>query len=231
MTDPDQLDRLSPREAVALQRELSAKVHLRTLKTVPRFVAGADISYRRGDTQLFAAVVVWDRTEREVVAAAAIHRPVGFPYVPGLLSFRETPPVLAAWQKLQSALHADVRPGMLLCDGQGFAHPRRFGLACHLGLLLNLPSAGCAKTRLIGEHVEPGENRGERAALMHGDELLGYVLRTKDRVKPLYVSPGHLCDFEGAVEATLACDDGYRLPEPTRQAHLFVNRERAGYSE
>ncbi len=226
MIDPDQLDRLSPREAIALQRELATKVRLQKLKEIPRYVAGADISYRRGDTRLFAAVVVWDREEHGVVAAAAIHRPVGFPYVPGLLSFRETPPVLAAWQQLQTNLPAGVRPGMLLCDGQGYAHPRRFGLACHLGLLLDLPAAGCAKTRLIGEHDEPGEKRGERAVLMHGDDMLGYVLRTKDRVKPLYVSPGHRCDFDDAVAATLACDNGYRLPEPTRQAHLYVNRER-----
>ncbi len=147
-----------------------------------------------------------------------------FPYVPGLLTFREAPAVLDALRALKS------RPDVVLCDGQGIAHLRRMGLASHLGLWLGIPTIGCAKSLLCGTHEEPGPNSGDRSPLIDKGEVIGAVLRTRSRVKPLYVSPGHLCDLEGAVSITLACSPKYRIPIPARLAHAYVNqvREEAG---
>lgn len=133
--------------------------------------------------------------------------------MPGLLSFRECPSLLAAWEKLV------VRPDLLLVDGQGIAHPRRFGLASHLGVLLDVPSIGCAKTRFIGTHDEPHELAGSYTDLWDGDELIGAVLRTRDNVKPLYISVGHRIELSTALDLVMKCCAGYRLPEPTRLAH------------
>jgi deoxyribonuclease V len=147
-----------------------------------------------------------------------------FPYVPGLLSFREASPVLAAWAKLKTA------PDAVMFDGQGIAHPRRIGIASHVGLFLNRPTLGCAKSILIGQHGELDEERGSWQPLVDpkNDETLGAALRTKTRVQPIYVSPGHLIDLAGAIELTLRADGGYRQPEPTRRAHLLVNALRRG---
>src|SRR5262249_30367388 len=143
-----------------------------------------------------------------------------FPYIPGLLSFREAPIVLEAFAKLK------CKPDALMLDGQGFAHPRRLGLACHLGLWLGIPSFGCAKTRLCGEHGDPGPNAGDTAPLRDKKQLIGRVVRTKLNTKPLYVSPGHLINLASAVKLTVQSARGYRIPEPTRQAHLQVNQMR-----
>jgi deoxyribonuclease V len=140
-----------------------------------------------------------------------------FPYVPGLLSFREIPVLLEAWKLLP------VKPEVLLVDGHGIMHPRRMGIATHLGLLTGLPAVGCGKSRLLGTYEMPGECRGSYSPLYDKDDLLGHVLRTKNRVKPLFISPGHLIDFEGARHLALHYARGYRLSEPTRQAHLIVN--------
>lgn len=218
----DALETLSSAAAMALQKQLAERVVLSHLD-VPRLLGGADVSYRRGDTYMYAAVVVWDRLTRRIIDRASAVRPPRFPYIPGLLSFREAPAVVAAYRQLR------ILPDLLMCDGQGLAHPRRFGLACHLGLILDLPTLGCAKTRLTGIHAEPGIQRGERTELRDASgEQIGTVLRTKRRVNPLYVSPGHRMDFESAVEAVLAADGGYRIPEPTRQAHIYVNELRRG---
>lgn len=188
-------------------------MRLAPLKTVSR-VAGLDCAF--GGDRVFAAVVAWDVEHRRVIERRALSRPLQFPYVPGLLSFREAPALLAVLRRLRTPVDA------LLCDGQGIAHPRRFGLACHLGVLLGLPAVGCAKSRLIGDWVEPGRDRGERSPLMLGAERIGTVLRTRTGVKPLFVSPGHLCDFEGAEDLVLRCGDGLRLPEPVRLADRHV---------
>ena len=177
-------------------------------------VAGLDCAF--GGDQVFAAVVAWDVKRRRVIERRALSRPLQFPYVPGLLSFREAPALLVALRRLRTPVDA------LLCDGQGIAHPRRFGLACHLGVLLGLPAVGCAKSRLIGDWVEPGRDRGERSPLTIGAERIGTVLRTRTGVKPLFVSPGHLCDFEGAEDLVLRCGGGLRLPEPVRLADQHV---------
>jgi deoxyribonuclease V len=148
-----------------------------------------------------------------------------FPYIPSLLSFREIPALLEAWEKL------DNLPDVLICDGQGIAHPRRFGVACHAGILISRPTIGCAKSVLVGKFDEPEKARGNWAPMIHREEEIGAALRTKNNVAPVYVSPGHLIDLETSIEILLRCDGGYRIPEPTRQAHLFVNELRQGGGE
>jgi deoxyribonuclease V len=212
---------LTPAEARALQRRLAAEVDVSTpLRADWRTAAAADVSYDRFSPVLHAAVVVVDRLTGDTIETAGVTAPASFPYVPGLLSFREAPAVLAAFAKLATV------PDVVLCDGQGIAHPRRFGLACHLGLWLGIPAVGCAKSRLCGEHDEPGPRKGDRAPLIDRGETIGTVLRTRDRVAPLYVSPGHRCDLEGAVGAVLALVGKYRLPDPSRAAHDLVNELR-----
>ena len=205
--------RVSPAKARAIQQRLAAEVQLAPVDKASR-VAGLDCAF--GGGRVFAAVVAWDVDGRRVIERRARSLPLQFPYVPGLLSFREAPALLAVLRRLRTPVDA------LLCDGQGIAHPRRFGLACHLGVLLGLPAVGCAKSRLIGDWVEPGPERGERTPLMQGEERIGTVLRTRTGVKPLFVSPGHLCDFEGAAELVLRCGGGLRLPEPVRLADRYV---------
>ncbi len=175
------------------------------------------------DGLFFAAVVVMSFPALEVVEEQVAQAPAQFPYIPGLLSFREGPAVLVAMEKLES------RPDLVIFDGQGIAHPRRLGLAAHMGLWLGIPTVGCAKSRLVGEHEEPAEQKGARVPLTYGGGLVGSVLRTRSHVKPVYVSPGHLCDHEGACRMVLECCTRYRLPEPTRQADLLVGRVKRAF--
>jgi len=148
-----------------------------------------------------------------------------FPYVPGLLSFREIPALMKAWEQLST------QPDVLLADGHGIAHPRRLGIATHLGLLTDTPSIGCGKKILVGQHEPLPEDRGSHRPLIHAGETVGHALRTKHKVKPMYISPGHRIDLHGAREVALAAVGRYRMPEPTRQAHLLVNRLRRGEIE
>ena len=212
---------VTPRRARVLQEELAPLIR-RTGK-VPelRLVAGTDLAFSRDGTQCVAGVVVWDLHACEVIEEHCAWRPVSFPYVPGLLSFREAPALLAALRKLE------CRPDAFLFDGQGIAHPRRVGLASHVGLILDRPSVGCAKSRLIGDYVEPGSTRGSTSPLTHQGETIGAVVRTRDRVKPIFVSIGHRVSLQTAVALTLACGAGYRLPEPTRLADQRVARARS----
>ncbi len=179
-------------------------------------MAGMDLAFSPDGKRSVAAVILWDVESQKVVEERLAVRAVRFPYVPGLLSFRETPTILAALRKLQQT------PDALVCDGHGFAHPRRFGLACHVGLLVGLPTVGCAKSRLVGHHEDPLARRGATSALFHDDERIGSVLRTRDGVKPVYVSIGHRIDLRSAVRLVLQCGAGYRLPEPTRLADRRV---------
>lgn len=212
---------VSPEEAVAIQRRLAPLAHAAPpidLADV-RLVAGVDVSYA---DRARGAVVVYRYPELEVVDQATATLDVTFPYIPGLLSFREVPVALATLERLR------VTPDLLLCDGQGYAHPRRFGLACHLGLLTGLASIGCAKSWLLGAHSEPGPARGDQAPLRDGDEVIGVALRTRPGVRPLYISTGYRVTLAQAVEVTLGCLRGYRLPEPTRAAdHLATLARRA----
>ena len=208
-------------EAVALQRRLAERVVLhRPPGWTPRSVAGVDVSYEKHGDLFFAGVVVLRLPDLTPLDTAAAHARVTFPYIPGLLSFRELPVLLEAFRRLP------LVPDVILVDGQGIAHPRRLGLASHLGLWLGIPTVGCAKSRLCGEHPPPGRRRGDRVPLCQGGEEIGAVLTTRDNVKPLYISPGHRMDIATAVDLTLACGGRYRLPEPTRQAHLLTNRLR-----
>jgi deoxyribonuclease V len=207
-------------EARALQAELAGRVDrakpIRSWQTV----AAADVSYNKFDTWLYAAVVVVRAGTFEVVERAGVVAEARFPYVPGLLSFREAPAVLDAFA------HLKHRPDVVLCDGQGLAHPRRMGLACHVGVWLDLPTVGCAKSRLVGEYEEPGPERGDRAPLLDRGEVVGAVLRTRPRVRPLFLSVGHRCDLESAVNVVLDTTVRYRIPVPVRLAHELVNEMR-----
>jgi deoxyribonuclease V len=207
-------------EARALQEKLRSRVREAELPRRLRRVAGADVSYDRGSPVLFAAVVVLDPETLEVIESAGVESRARFPYVPGYLSFREIPPLLEAFAKLAEP------PDLVVADGQGRAHPRRFGLASHLGVLLDLPTIGCAKTRLVGEHRTPGARRGACAQLRDRGEVIGTVLRTQAGVKPIYVSVGHRVTLAGARRWVLALAPRHRLPEPIRAAHAEVNRLR-----
>ncbi len=206
--------------ARTLQRELAARVISDRPLGPYTTVGGADVSYSKLSPTLYAAVVVLRADTLEPIDRAGVVAEATFPYVPGFLSFREAPPVIEAFEKLS------VRPDVLICDGQGIAHPRRLGLASHVGLWLEIPTIGCAKSHLFGAHEEPGPMRGQWSPMTDGDETIGAVLRTRDRVKPLFVSPGHLCDLEGAIAAVLGSTRGYRLPVTTRLAHDYVNEMR-----
>lgn len=211
---------VEPREAVELQRRLASRVELRVFTRRPRLLAGLDVAFSPGARTTIAGVVVWDTGRGCVVERRLACRATTFPYVPGLLSFRELPAALDAFRALE------CMPDAVLCDAQGIAHPRRMGLACHLGLWLRIPTIGCAKSRLCGDYGEPGSLRGEWTALLLNEERVGAVLRTRDRVRPLFVSPGHLCDLAAARRITLDACTRYRLPEPTRLAHQMVTRAR-----
>lgn len=202
---------ITPREAAALQRELAGLVAETHLPAAPQTVGGVDMSIREGVVQ--AAAVVLRLPALELIDQAVWRGPVVFPYVPGLLSFRETPAVLSALDKLS------FLPDVILADAHGKAHPRRFGLACHLGILLERPVVGVAKSRLVGEYEAPGATAGAVTPLHSGDEQIGAVVRTRTGVKPLFVSVGHRITLAEAVALTLACTTRYRLPEPARLAH------------
>jgi deoxyribonuclease V len=215
--------------AKVIQKELAAGVKRAGQVSNPRLIAGVDISVDRLHGTGKASVVVVSYPGLEIVEIQTVSAPVTFPYVPGLLSFREMPLIIPAFEKLKTV------PELVMMDGQGFAHPRRIGIACHLGLFLGLPTIGCAKSRLIGEHDEPGALPGSRSALVDRGEVIGAVLRTKERVKPVYVSTGHMIDLESAVSWIMACCRGYRLPEPTRLAHLAaggnLEKKETGYKK
>jgi deoxyribonuclease V len=212
---------LTPTEAIAVQRELAGKVESRTPLTTCELVAGADISYERFSNVFYAGVVVVRVDDGSVVEKRSAVRKHPFPYIPGLLSFRESPALLDAFAQVQA------EPDAVMLDGQGYAHPRRFGLACHIGLCLDRPCIGCAKSVLVGTYREPRARAGSLSPLMDRDEIVGQAVRTKTGVKPVYVTVGHRIDLASAVRVVLQTCRGYRIPEPTRQAHLFVNQLRA----
>ncbi len=213
---------LAPRRAVDLQRELAGRVERAArcdLRRV-RLVMGTDVSYSRLTDSCYGAVVIWDLRHASVLAEATAARRARFPYIPGLLSFREIPVLLDAAARL--AVDADL----ILAEGQGLAHPRRFGLACHLGVLFDRPAVGCAKSRLLGEHGMPGPNRGDHCRLRHAGEMVGSVLRTRPGIKPVFVSPGHRVSLAQSRRVVLRLTGACRMPEPLRRAHALANRLR-----
>ena len=205
--------RVSHAQAVGIQDALRPRLVAASLPKEPRLVAGADVAYSRRTHRVYAAVVVVELPSLETVESVGVTRTATFPYIPGLLSFREVPPLLDAFERLSRG------PDAVVFDGQGLAHPRRFGLACHAGLLLDAPSIGCAKTRLVGEHRAVPDRRGASVPLRVEDETVGAVVRTRQGVKPVFVSPGHRADTPSAVDLVLALAARYRLPEPQRRAH------------
>jgi len=222
--------RVSVPQAFAIQRELAAKVSRTSEVTAPRFIAGVDISAERARKMATGAVVVLSYPELRPVEMQIVNEEISFPYIPGLLSFRESPLVLAACEKLT------ITPDLILVDGQGLAHPRRMGLASHLGLLLDTPTIGCAKSRLCGSHQELGAQPGSYAELVDDGEVIGAALRTKFGTSPLYVSIGHKVDLPTAIHWVLECCRGYRIPEPLRYAHLAAGgnlklEKGAGFAE
>lgn len=209
---------VSPQQAVALQHSLRERVVLQAPPglQVSR-VAGADISTEKGNDTGYGGFVVLDAMSLTPVAQQGAAVTLRFPYVPGLLSFRELPVLAEAWK------HLDPVPDLLVFDGQGIAHPHRMGLACHGGLLFGVPSIGCAKSLLVGTHGPLGEERGDTAEIRHRGEVVGMAVRTRKGVSPVYVSPGHLMDLPTAVEWVLRLSPRYREPETTRHAHRLVN--------
>ncbi len=208
------------KQAVELQHELSRSIILDTPLAEPRLIAGADISYSKSSDKHYAGVIVFGYPKLEIIERQAAVLTVSFPYIPGLLSFREGPTLLEAIAKLQH------KPDVYIFDGQGIAHPRRLGLASHLGILLDTPSIGCAKKKLCGEYTPPPDEAGEYSKLTHTGELIGAVLRTRNKVKPVFISPGHRIGLADSIKLIKNCCRGYRLPEPTRLAHLYVNQLR-----
>lgn len=201
-------------QALDMQRRLQVQVFRSGRVISPRFIAGVDIAAGKAQGMAQAAVVVLSYPGLRLVETAVAQGELDFPYIPGLLSFRELPLILAACQKLS------LTPDLILVDGQGVAHPRRIGLACHLGLFLDTPTIGCAKSRLCGSHRLPGDKPGSYSEVMDKGEIIGVALRTRLGVKPVYVSIGHKINLENAIYWVLECCGGYRLPEPTRLAHL-----------
>jgi deoxyribonuclease V len=200
-------------EAIRIQKRLRDRV-VRRGKVAPRIVAGADVSYK-GDVARAVIVVM---RELEPVDQVIVDESVPFPYIPGLLSFREIPPLLSAWKKIR------IRPDVIIVDGHGIAHPRRFGIASHLGLLLGVPTVGCAKSRLCGEYEEPGPRRGSWSSLTHRGEIIGAALRTREGCSVVYVSIGHRIGLASAISVVLACAPRYRLPEPQRLADRLTKQ-------
>jgi deoxyribonuclease V len=205
---------VSPAEAMDIQRRLARQVSRSNHIAAPRFIAGVDISAGKAQGTATGAAVIVEYPELRLVETQAAQGSLDFPYIPGLLSFRELPLTLAACEKLT------ITPDLILVDGQGIAHPRRLGLASHLGLLLNTPTIGCAKSLLCGQHEEPGIEPGSYAEVVDRGETIGAALRTRSGVKPVYASIGHKVDLETAIHWVMNCCRGYRLPEPTRLAHL-----------
>jgi deoxyribonuclease V len=215
---------LTPEEAARVQIQLRQHLVLQWDDRPVHLIGGVDVSIQPETAR--AAIVVLRYPELKPVEGVRADAPLIFPYIPGLLSFREGPAVLLAWSKLRN------QPDLLMFDGQGIAHPRGIGIAAQMGLWLERPTIGVAKSRLVGRHEEVGPQRGDRADLLDKDgKIIGTVLRTREKSNPLYISPGHLMDVEHATQFVLKCSTGYRLPEPTRWAHKVAGGEKLPIEE
>jgi deoxyribonuclease V len=199
---------VTPDEAVELQETLRKKVRIEPLARPVRLVAGCDVAYAKSSTVAYAGIVVLSLPSLEVVEYASEAAEIAFAYIPGLLSFRECPPLLGAWSRLKAT------PDAVMLDGHGIAHPRRFGLASHFGVVVGRPSVGCAKTTYIGEFKDPGPTAGSYEYMVDNKEIVGAVLRTRDKTAPIYVSAGHMIDLEGSIDLTLKCVRGYVIGVP-----------------
>jgi len=210
------------RQAVKIQNDLKDTVSLKKIDKRIKYVAGLDVSYEKGSTIMWAGVVVLDFPSLDKAEERWSQKKVSFPYKPGLLSFREIPALIDALRKIK------IEPDLIFCDGQGIAHPRGLGLASHLGILLNKSTIGCAKSPLVGTYNPVGERKGNYSYLIHQNRIIGAVVRTRSKVKPLFVSSGYGVMLNDCVKFVLETCSKYRIPEPTRQAHLLVNSVRSG---
>lgn len=216
---------VSPSEAVKIQQEVRKKVQIEPLVDPIQYVAGADISFDRGSDEFHAGFVILRFPSLELCGHSLVRVRSKFPYVPGLLSFREAPALLEAWDQLPA------QPDVIVLDGHGIAHPRRLGIASHFGVWVDKPTIGCAKKLLVGMHESLGPEAGANAPIYDRQEIIGVALRSRDNVKPIYISPGHRTDLRSALEVVGACLTRYRLPEVTRYAHQLVNQLRRGEIE
>jgi deoxyribonuclease V len=210
------------KEAVRIQKCLKDKVILKKINKRIKYVAGLDVSYAKGSNKMWAGVIVLDFPSLGKTEERWSQKKVSFPYIPGLLSFREIPALIDALRKIE------IEPDLIFCDGQGIAHPRGLGLASHLGVLLNKPTIGCAKSLLVGKYNQVGEHKGDYVYLRHQNRVIGAVVRTKSKVKPIFISPGYGIMLNDCIKFVLETCLTYRIPEPTRQAHLLVNSVRSG---
>ncbi|HET7841589.1 MAG TPA: deoxyribonuclease V [Terriglobia bacterium] len=214
---------LTPREAMRYQERLRERVVLEDKFDTIRTVAGADLAFDPSTDTAFAGVIVYRFPELVEIERRMARRKLRFPYVPGLLSFRESPVLLAAFAKLRN------EPDLILIDGHGRAHPRLFGIACHIGVLFDKPTIGCAKSLLVGEFGEPGEPAGSVSQLKFGGQRVGVVLRTRDGVNPIFVTQGNRVSLDSAVRLVRSCVDGFRIPKPTREADHYVRDLRMAF--
>lgn len=207
---------LSPKEAIVLQKNLSEKIILKNKFKNIRLIAGADMAIDEHRNLGVAGIIIYSYPDLKEIERCFAKAEIKFPYVPGLLAFREAPILTKAFTKLRYI------PDVVIFDGQGIAHPRGLGIASHMGLILGRPTIGCAKSRLVGEHKEPGKNPGDWTPLNYKNKVIGAVLRTRKNVKPVFISPGHLIDLKTSIKIVVSCLDGVRIPKPTREADKFV---------
>lgn len=211
---------LSYKEAIGIQRRLASRVRFTRIKREPKIIAGLDCAFSKDGRKIIATAVVLKADDFTVIETATVTRKVTFPYIPGLLSFREAPACIDAIEKIKA------KPDVLIVDGQGIAHPRRFGIAAHIGLLIGSPTIGCAKSRLTGKFKGPGRQKGKYSPLTDRGDVIGAVLRTRTDIKPVFVSVGNKCTLNDAIRIVMECTTKYRLPEPSRLAHQLVSREK-----
>ena len=213
---------INPAEAKAEQEKLRQKILIQELPESPTMVAGADISFNRGSDEIYAAIVIVKLPELKVVGKSLVKDQTSFPYIPGLLAFREMPVLLKAWQQIPQ------KPDVLILDGHGLAHPRRMGIATHFGIEVNHPTIGCAKNVLTGNHGNLGNEKGNYTELMDQSEKVGLVLRSRTNVNPVYISPGHRVSFADTYDVVMSVLTQYKLPRTTRLAHKWANKVRKG---
>lgn len=211
---------LSPQDALRHQADMSARTDLSPMPGEPRIIAGADISFNKYSETVYAGMVLMTFPALQIIHRESVVTRATFPYVPGLLAYREAPALIEVWNKLPH------KPDLVILDGMGIAHPRRMGIAVHFGILADVPAMGCGKSLLCGRHEPLGEEAGSTVPLIHQGEVIGTVLRTKRKTNPVFISPGHKISMEQSVDVIRRCVAGYRIPEPTRQAHLWVNEVR-----
>jgi deoxyribonuclease V len=216
----DEYESFSPAQAIELQKQLRSQVRIEPLTKTIRTIAGADISFNKYEETVYAGIIVLSFPDLQEVAKATVISKTSFPYIPGLLSFREIPSLLKAWNQLET------KPDLMVLDGQGIAHPRRLGIATHFGLITDTPAMGCGKSLLTGKFEALPEAAGSESLIFDGDEVIGAALRTKNKVNPVFISPGHRINLKQSLEIIKQCITNYRIPEPTRKAHLLVNQVR-----